>query len=148
MCALTSSHNYVHGIAAGDQCKLPSTAKGHVVILPQSEEYDKPTTSSQKQSHLCLQLIVDRLLKQLISNRVKAQQTTTTPKSYALNKREKNAVCCMAGYVAESAEMLQEVKEQACPTQARSFHSSVEIHEGRTTTIITQQHRRVHSSVV
>ena len=56
----------------------------------------------EAESHLCLQLIVDRLLKQLISNRVKAQQTTTTPKSYALNKREKNAVCCMAGYVAVS----------------------------------------------
>ena len=56
----------------------------------------------EAESHLCLQLIVDRLLKQLISNRVKAQRTTTTPKSYALNKREKNAVCCMAGYVAVS----------------------------------------------
>ena len=55
----------------------------------------------EAESHLCLQLIVDRLLKQLISNRVKAQQTTTTPKSYALNKRE-NAVRYMAGYVAVS----------------------------------------------
>ena len=108
MCALTSSHNYIAKcIAAGDKCKLPSTAKGHMWSsfhkLRNSSEISRVwqtlNIQPEAESRLCLQLIVDQLLKQLIS---KAQQTTTTPKSYALNKREKNAVRYMAGYVAVS----------------------------------------------
>jgi len=97
-------------VAASDQCKVPSTAKGHTWSsfhkLRNGSEISRvwQTLNIQREaeSHLRLQLVVDRLLKQLISNRVKAQQTTTTPKSYALNKREKNAVRYMAGYVAVS----------------------------------------------
>ena len=99
VCTYLISQVYIC-IAAGDQYKLPSTANGHVVIVPQTEKQQWHWNSGAIPQHLCLQLIVDRLMKLLISNQVKARQTTATPKSYTLNKREKNAVRYMAGYVA------------------------------------------------
>ena len=63
-------------IAAGDQCKLPSTAKGHMWSsfhkLRNSSEISRVWQTlhiqPEAESHLWLQLIMDRLLKQLISN--------------------------------------------------------------------------------
>ena len=108
VCTYLISQVYIC-IAAGDQYKLPSTANGHMWSsfhkMRNSSDIETVWQSlnlQEAESHLCLQLIVDRLMKLLISNRVKARQTTATPKSYTLNKREKNAVRYMAGYVAVS----------------------------------------------
>ena len=156
--ALTSVCTYLISqvyscIAAGDQYKLPSTANGHMWSsfhkLRNSSDIERVWQSlnlQEAESHLCLQLIVDRLMKLLISNRVKARQTTATPNPTLLTsgRRMQYAVC-----PCEPAETIQEeIEEQACATQARSFCSSFEIHEGRTATIISQQCRGVYPSVV
>lgn len=96
-------------MVAGDQYKLPSAAHGQMLSsfhkLRNSIAIDEVWHTlhiRETESQLCLQLIMPRFLELLIANRVKAQRTETTAKTYSLNQREKNAVRYMAGYIAVS----------------------------------------------
>ena len=108
VCAPTSFHKCICLLlpVIGTNCRQqPMDTWSSFHKLRNSSDIERVWQSlnlQEAESHLCLQLIVDRLMKLLISNRVKARQTTATPKSYTLNKREKNAVHYMAGYVAVS----------------------------------------------
>lgn len=100
-------------IAIGDQYKLPSVAQSKIFSafhkLRTSRDIKEIWSALRipetlvHESHLALQLIVDRLMKQMIANKVKAEQDRSNPQQlFPLNHREKNAVRYMAGYVAVS----------------------------------------------
>ena len=107
----TSIHlNLTHLLNSSKRYRLPSRAIGelwakfhrlrlHPVILSSWEQFVKDASIKGDEVHLTLQLVIDRLLKQLINQQAKV----TTQKSFTSNQltvREQNAIRYMAGYIA------------------------------------------------
>jgi len=106
----TSIHlNLTQLLNSSKRYRLPSRAIGelwakfhrlrlHPVILSSWEQFVKDASIKGDEVHLTLQLVIDRLLKQLINQQAKV----TTQKSFTshqLTVREQNTIRYMAGYV-------------------------------------------------